>query len=101
MDIPQLALAVEDFLRPFARHAERLGEGTEKLDDLGNVIVVFSVLCARLRVEEVIAGDEFKDLARRVSNKVLTSQHKMTTHHGCHAPHVGAGAPFAAEYYFG
>ena len=62
MDVAQLALAVEDFLRPFSLLAEGAWEGAEKLDDLGNVIVVFAVFGAGLRVEEVVAGYEFEDL---------------------------------------
>jgi hypothetical protein len=62
VDIPQFALAVENFLRPFPGHAEALGEGAEELNDLRDVIVVFAVLCAGLGVEEVVAGDEFECL---------------------------------------
>ena len=57
VDVPEFALAVEDFLGPFAREAERFGEGAEELDDLGDVVVVFAVLGAGLRVEEVVACD--------------------------------------------
>ena len=62
VDIAEFALAVEDFLRPFARDAQGFGEGAEELDDLRDVVVVFAVLGAGLRVEEVVAGDEFEDL---------------------------------------
>ena len=62
VDIAQLALAVEDFLRPFAGDAEGFGESAEELDDLRDVVVVFAVFGARLRVEEVVACDEFEDL---------------------------------------
>jgi hypothetical protein len=62
VDVAQLALAVEDLLRPLARQAQRLGERAQKLDDLGDVVVVLAVLCARLRVEEVVARDELEDL---------------------------------------
>ena len=62
VDVPQLTLAVEDFLGPFAGEAELAREGTEELDDLGDVVVVFAVLGAGLWVEEVVACDEFEDL---------------------------------------
>ena len=45
-DVAQLAFAVEDLLRPLARDAERLGEGSQQLDDLRNVVVVLAVLGA-------------------------------------------------------
>jgi hypothetical protein len=65
VDVAQLALAVEDLLRPLARQAQRLGEGPEQLDDLRDVVVVLAVLCARLGVEKVVAGDELEGLGGR------------------------------------
>lgn len=62
MDVAQLAFAVEDFLRPFTGQAEGFGEGTEKLDDLRNVIVVFAVFRTGLGIKEVVASDEFEGL---------------------------------------
>lgn len=62
VDVAQLALAVEDLLRPLAGDAEGFGEGAEELDDLRDVVVVFAVFGARLRVEEVVACYEFEDL---------------------------------------
>jgi len=62
VDIAQLALSVEDFLRPFAGHAEGFWEGAEELDDLSDVVVVFTVLCAGLWIEEVIACYQFEGL---------------------------------------
>lgn len=62
VDIPQLAFAVEDFLRPFAREAERFGELAEEFDDLCDVVVVFAVFGAGLGVEEVVACDKLEDL---------------------------------------
>lgn len=64
-DVAQLALAVEDLLRPLAGEAERLGEGAEQLDDLRDVVVVLAVLGAGLRVEEVVARDELECLEGR------------------------------------
>jgi hypothetical protein len=57
VDVAQLALSVENFLRPFAGYAEGFGEGAEQLDDLRDVVVVFAVFCAGLGVEEVVACD--------------------------------------------
>ena len=62
VDVAQFALAVEDFLTPFARQAQGFGEWTEQFDDLGDVVVVFAVFCAGLGVEEVVAGYKFEDL---------------------------------------
>jgi len=62
VDVAELAFAVEDFLRPFAADAQRFGERAQQLDDLCYMIVVFAVLCARLRVEEVVACDKFESL---------------------------------------
>ena len=67
VDVAELAFAVEDFLRPFAADAQRFGEGAQQLDNLCYVIVVFAVLCARLRVEEVVACDKFEGLESVVS----------------------------------
>lgn len=44
VDVAQLTLAVEDLLAPFAGEAERFGEGTQKLDYLSDVVVIFTVL---------------------------------------------------------
>lgn len=55
VDVTQLALAVEDLLRPLAGHAERPREWAEQLDDLRDMVVVFAILCAGLRVEKVVA----------------------------------------------
>jgi hypothetical protein len=38
------------------------GEGAEEFYYLGDVVVVFAVLCAGLWVEEVVAGDELEGL---------------------------------------
>ena len=62
VDVTQLAFAVEDLLRPFSGDAEGAREGTEKLDDLRDVVVVFAVFGAGLGVEEVVACDELEDL---------------------------------------
>ena len=56
-DVAQLPLAVKDLLRPLAGETEGFGEGTEELDDLRDVVVIFAVFGARLRVEEVVACD--------------------------------------------
>lgn len=60
--ITQLALAVEDFLRPFAAEAEGFGERTEKLNDLRNVIIVFAIFGTRLWIKEIVASNEFENL---------------------------------------
>ena len=43
VDVPQLALAVEELVRVFAGERDRLGELPEELDDLCDVVVVFAV----------------------------------------------------------
>jgi hypothetical protein len=62
VNVAKLSPAIENLLRPLAGQAKLLGERSKKLDDLGNVVVVLAVLGARLRIEEVVAGYEFKDL---------------------------------------
>ena len=62
VDVAELAFAVEDLLRPFATDAQGFRESAEQLDDLCYVVVVFAVLCAGLRVEEVVACDKFEGL---------------------------------------
>lgn len=56
MDVAEFSFAVEDLLGPFAADTHGFGEGAEKLDDLCDVVVVFAVFGAGLRVEEVVAG---------------------------------------------
>ena len=60
--MPQLAAAVEEFGGVLAGRRDRLGKVADELDDLGDVVVVLTVLCTGLGVEEVVACDEFKDL---------------------------------------
>lgn len=55
VDIPQVAFPAKDLLRPFAREAKRAGEGTEQLDYLCNMVIVFAVFGPGLGVEEVVA----------------------------------------------
>lgn len=57
VDVAQLALPGEYFLGPFPGEAEGAREGPEQLDDLRDVVVVFAVFGAGLRVEEVVACD--------------------------------------------
>jgi hypothetical protein len=49
-------------LAPFTGETEGFWEGAEEFDDLRDVVIVFAVFCAGLRVEEVVAGYEFEDL---------------------------------------
>jgi hypothetical protein len=51
VDIPQFAFPVEYFLRPFSGQAERFRKGPEKFDDLRDMVVIFSILGARLRIK--------------------------------------------------
>lgn len=62
VDISKFAFTAEDFLGPLAGEAERTRKGTEELDNLCNVIVVFAVFGAGLGIKEVVTCDEFKDL---------------------------------------
>ena len=62
MDVPELSLPVKDLLAPLAAEAQRFGEGPEQLDDLGNMVVVLTVLGPGLRVEKIVASDELEDL---------------------------------------
>ena len=62
VDVAEFAFAIEDFLAPFSGETEGLGERTQKFYDLGDVVVVFAVFCSGLRIKQVVASDEFKDL---------------------------------------
>lgn len=62
VNVPELALAVEYFLAPFAAEAERAREGAKQFDDLRNVVIVLAIFRARLRIEEVVACNQLKDL---------------------------------------
>ena len=99
VDVAQLALAIEDFLRPLARETKRLGKGTEKLDDLRDVVIVFAVLGSRLGIEEIVAGDELEDLRGllRQLGSTMGTQSARQTYHRCHAPDIGAGAPLCTK----
>lgn len=66
VDVPELALAVEDLLRPLPLERERFGKRAEKLDDLRDMVVVLAVLGARLWVEEIVACDELENLPREL-----------------------------------
>lgn len=68
MDITQLTLPVEYLLRPLTRQAETLGERAEQLYYLSDVVVIFAVFCAGLRIEEIVAGDELEDLYARTKS---------------------------------
>lgn len=46
VDVAKLAFAIKDLLRPFAGKALRFGEWTKELDDLRDVVVVFTVFGA-------------------------------------------------------
>lgn len=70
VDVTQLALAVEDLLRPLARQAERLGERPQQLDNLRDMVVVLTVLSTRLRIEEVVTSNELEDLRKRETRLV-------------------------------
>ena len=65
VDVAEFAFPIENFLGPFAGETEGFGERSEELDDLGYVVVVFAVLCAALRIEEVVACYELEDLFLR------------------------------------
>lgn len=109
MNIAELPLSVKDFLRPFAGLCERTREGTQQLDDLSDVVIVFAVFGAGLGVEEVVACYEFEDLwarlvmsiylyvmlpsARRSSN----DRRKDRTYHGSHTPNIRTRAPLRSK----
>jgi hypothetical protein len=62
VDVSEVAFAVENLLRPLPADTEGFRKGAQKLDDLRDVVVVFTVFGPRLRVEKVVARDEFKNL---------------------------------------
>lgn len=102
VDVPQLALAIEDLLAPLSAKTQRLGERPQQLDDLRNVVVVFAILGARLRVEEVVACDKLKDLrvllSANMAHQRAAEGRREKTYHGSHAPNICAGSPFRTQY---
>jgi hypothetical protein len=64
---------------------------------LRDVVIVFAVFGAGLRIEEVVASDEFEDLKKSV---YMPSKSELYTHHSCHAPNVSTSTPFRAQYDF-
>ena len=78
MDISELSFAREYLLRPFTGHRKRLRECTKKLNDLRNVVVVFTILGARLGVEEVVACDKFEDLTQSALKLCFGLHGKLT-----------------------
>lgn len=62
MNIPKLAFAIEDFLGPFTREAERFWKLAKQFDDLGDVVVIFPILRTGLGVKEVVAGYKLENL---------------------------------------
>jgi hypothetical protein len=55
--VAEFSFAVEDFLTPFSGETEGFREWTEEFDDLGDVVVVLTVLRTRLWIEEVVSCD--------------------------------------------
>lgn len=43
MDVTKVALAAENLLGPLAAETQRPWEPTQKLNDLGNVIIIFAI----------------------------------------------------------
>ena len=97
MNVPKLPFTRENLLGPFTRQAERLWEWAEKFNNLGNVVVVLAILRARLRVEEIVASDQFEDLCLSVFS---FRKHKIIPYHASHAPDVCTCTPFATKYDF-
>ena len=62
VDVAEFAFAIEDFLRPFTGQTQRFGERAQQFDDLSDMVVVLAVLGAGLRVEEVVACNQFESL---------------------------------------
>ena len=71
MDIPKLALTTEDLLGPFTGEVEGSRERSEELDNLRYVVVVFPILGAGLRIEEVVACDEFENLMQSIQGQEI------------------------------
>jgi hypothetical protein len=77
VDVAKLAFAVEYLLRPFARNTKGFGKGTQKLDDLSDVIIILAIFGAGLRIKEVIASNEFEDL--KSSDKISGEESEEVT----------------------
>ena len=106
VNVAQFSLAAENLLRPFAGETERARERAEQLNDLGNMIVIFAIFSARLRIEKVVARDELKDLAAKARMSMTakvesTCIRERIAYHSCHTPYIRAGAPFCPQDDFG
>ena len=95
MDVAELSLPIEDFLGPFAGDAELAGKGAEELNDLSDVIVVLAILSAGLRIEEVVAGDKFKDLNQKSAKATISGA--ADAYHAGHTPDIGTRTPLGTE----
>jgi hypothetical protein len=50
--------AIEEFMRIFARKRDALGDLTQQLNNLGYVIIIFTVSRPRGRIEEIVATSD-------------------------------------------
>jgi hypothetical protein len=57
-DYPSRTFPIEEFITILSGERERFGKFSNEFNNLGDVIVVFAVLGARLRIKEVIASSE-------------------------------------------
>lgn len=100
MNVAKFALSRKDLLGPLAGLGEGAREGAEEFNDLGDVVVIFSVFGAGLRVEEVVACDEFENLEKKLSALLLHGRFCQPwdcAYHSSHTPYVSTGAPFGAQ----
>ena len=62
VNISEFSLARKYFLRPLAVHEKLTRKDAEELNYLCNMVIVLSILGTRLRVKEVVSGNQFEDL---------------------------------------
>ncbi len=62
MNVAELTFTIKDLLGPFTTKAEGLWEWPEKFNNLSDVVVVFAIFGARLRIEQIVPSDEFENL---------------------------------------
>lgn len=60
------------------------------------MVVILTVLGARLRIKEVVASDEFENLDNRIS-LIARVDGSESSYHASHTPDIGAGTPLCSK----
>jgi hypothetical protein len=72
----------------------------QQLDDLRDMVIVFSVLGAGLRIEEIVPGYQLENLDRIRPGRQGLVRGRSNMYHACHAPDIRTGTPLTPQYHF-